>query len=87
MIRVSELRNREVVNVNDGRRLGLIEDLDLDLERGAVRAITIPATGGIWKKVVRSRDYEIPWGKIVKIGVDTILVDFPVDQYTRPANR
>ena len=78
MIRVSELRERDVVNVNDGRRLGLIKDLELDLEKGAIKAIIVSAAGGVWGKLSRAKDYYIPWEKIVKIGVDTILVDHPV---------
>ncbi len=81
MIRISELRERDVVNVNDGRRLGMIKDLDLDLDKGLVKAIIIPAAAGVWGKIYRARDYVVPWEKIVKIGVDTILVDLPQDQY------
>ncbi len=77
MIRISELREREVVNVNDGRRLGTIRDLDLDLEKGTVKAIIVPAAGRIWGKLSRTQSYIIPWDKIVKIGIDTILVDHP----------
>jgi YlmC/YmxH family sporulation protein len=81
LIRVSELRERDVVNVNDGRRLGLIKDLDLDLDKGRVKAIIIPAPGGIFGKLSRiAHDYVIPWEKIVKIGVDTILVDYPQEK-------
>ena len=83
MIRISELRERDVVNVNDGRRLGLIKDLDLDLDKGLVKSIIIPASGGVWGKLARARDYIVPWDKIVKIGVDTILVDYPQDDYPR----
>ncbi|MEW5786014.1 MAG: YlmC/YmxH family sporulation protein [Bacillota bacterium] len=83
MIRISELRERDVVNVNDGRRLGLIKDLDLDLDKGLVKAIIIPAVGGVWGKISRTRDYVISWDKIVKIGVDTILVDYPQEEYHR----
>ncbi|HHW74053.1 MAG TPA: YlmC/YmxH family sporulation protein [Firmicutes bacterium] len=77
-MRISELREREVVNVNDGRRLGAIRDLELDLEKGTVKAIIVPAAGRIWGKLSRTQSYLIPWEKIVKIGVDTILVDHPV---------
>lgn len=79
MIRISELRERDVVNVNDGRRLGMIRDLELDLEKGTIKAIIVPAAGGVWGKFSRTKDYLIPWEKIVKIGIDTILVDHPAD--------
>jgi YlmC/YmxH family sporulation protein len=79
LIRISELREREVINVNDGRRLGTIRDLELDLEKGRVKAIIVPISGRIWGKLTRAREQVIPWEKIVKIGIDTILVDHPSD--------
>lgn len=84
MIRISELREREVINVNDGRRLGAIRDLELDLEKGRIKAIIVPASGRILGKFARSREYLIPWEKIVKIGIDTILVDHPTDSDPQP---
>ena len=80
MIRISELRNRDVVNVNDGRRLGAIVDLDLDLEKGRVKSIIVPASIGVWGKFTGVKDSVIPWEKIVKIGIDTILVDYLDDK-------
>ncbi len=81
MIRISDLARREVVNVNDGKRLGLIGDLELDLKLGSVKAVIIPSAGHFWGRIVRAKDHVIPWEKIVKIGVDTVLVDHPVDSY------
>ncbi len=81
MIRISDLARREVVNVNDGKRLGLIGDLELDLDLGTVKSVIIPSAGYFWGKIVRARDYIIPWEKIIKIGIDTVLVDFPLDSY------
>ncbi len=83
MIRISELRERDVVNVNDGRRLGLIRDLEMDLEKGLIKAIIIPPGSRVFGKITRAKDYVVPWDKIVKIGVDTILVDYPTDEYDR----
>ncbi len=76
-MRVSELRVLEVINVGNGRRLGPIIDLDLDLEKGIVKGIVILTSthsksffsGG------RSEDVYLPWEKIIKVGVDVILVD------------
>ena len=39
MIKISDLRTREVVNVQDGRKLGLIKDLDLDVDKGRINAL------------------------------------------------
>ncbi len=81
MVRISDLARREVVNVNDGKRLGLIGDLELDLEQGTVKAVIIPPSGYLWGKIARAKDYIIPWEKIIKIGIDTVLVDFTQDSY------
>ena len=75
MVKISDLRNRDVVNIVDGRRLGVICDLDLDLENGRICAIIIPGSSRFFNFFGGSRDYVIPWENIVKIGVDTILVE------------
>lgn len=76
-MRINELRDRDVVNVNDGKRLGVIHDLDIDIENGNIKALIIPGAGGFMGVLGRKQDLIIPWKKIVKVGVDTILVDFP----------
>ncbi len=81
MIKISDLRNRDVVNIVDGKRLGTICDLDLDLENGRITAIIVPGTARIFSLFGGGRDYYIPWEKIVKIGVDTILVELPGPLY------
>ncbi|MDR3270053.1 MAG: YlmC/YmxH family sporulation protein [Peptococcaceae bacterium] len=78
-MRISELRMLDIVNVKDGRRLGPIKDLDLDLERGVVKAVVVSglAAGKGWSLFgnSRSEDFFIPWERVKKIGVDVILVD------------
>lgn len=76
-MRVSDLRLLDVVNVKDGRRLGGIKDLDLDLERGAVKGFIVPGPSKNWGLFGsgKAEDYFIPWDRVKKIGVDVILVD------------
>lgn len=77
-LRASELRTKDVVNVADGRKLGNLYDLDVDLETGRIRSLILPASGrGGWWRPSRDRDLEILWQDIVKIGLDVILVDLP----------
>jgi len=75
LLRVSDLRAREVINIIDGRRLGYIGDLDIDLDAGRVRGIVVPGQGKLLGLFGRDNDVYIPWEKIVKIGADVILVD------------
>ena len=75
LVRTSELRTREVVNINDGRKLGNIIDVDIDLESGKLRAIIVPGPRGMLSLFSRSDDVVIPWDKIKRIGQDVILVE------------
>lgn len=82
MLRISELKSKEVINVLDGRRLGFIGDLDIDLEAGRVRAIIVPGPGKLLGLFGRDEDVYIPWEKIARIGLDVILVDLPTTEST-----
>jgi len=42
MAKISDLRVREVINIADGRKLGPIKDIDIDLEQGRISAIILP---------------------------------------------
>jgi YlmC/YmxH family sporulation protein len=77
MTRISELGQRDVVNVTDGRRLGNVVDLEVDLEKGVIKAIVIPGPGRILGILGSKNDHVIPWEKIRKIGPDVILVEMP----------
>lgn len=75
MIRVSDLRSLEVINIEDGRRLGTIRDIDLDLQEGKVKAIVLPGNPRFLGLFGRRDDLVVSWQQIKKIGVDVILVD------------
>ncbi|MGI5853676.1 MAG: YlmC/YmxH family sporulation protein [Bacillota bacterium] len=75
MARSSELRSREVVNISDGRRLGLINDFEIDMATGQIKAIVVPGPSKLIRIFTRSEDQVIPWERIIKIGVDVILVE------------
>ncbi|MCL2336126.1 MAG: YlmC/YmxH family sporulation protein [Firmicutes bacterium] len=77
MVRISDLRMREVINVVDGRRLGPIKDIDIDLDEGRINAIILPGHNGgrLIGFLGREEEVVVPWPKIKKIGIDVILVD------------
>ncbi|OUM99767.1 MAG: hypothetical protein BAA04_04475 [Firmicutes bacterium ZCTH02-B6] len=72
-MRYSDLAGKEIIDIDQGIRLGVINDTDLviDTDAGKVVAIIIPSRGGWWAR----RELEIPWHGIRKIGVDLIIVD------------
>lgn len=75
LARTSELRSREVVSISDGRRLGLISDMEIDVATGEVKAIVVPGPTRFLRILSKDEDIVIPWEKIIKIGVDVILVE------------
>lgn len=76
-MRVSEIRALEIINIEDGRRLGPIIDLDLDLEKGVIKGIIVleASRGKGFFGGGRSGDLFINWEKVIKIGIDVILID------------
>lgn len=85
MVKTSELRMKDVINVVDGRRLGLIGDLELDLEQGRVKSLVVPGSSRFLGLFGRDQDTVIDWDQIQKIGQDVILVEVQ-GQYAPPAS-
>ena len=75
MNRSSDFKQKEVVNISDGRRLGFVCDVEIDLEQGKVEAVVLPGVGRLFGLLGKESEFIIPWDKIVKIGEDIILVD------------
>lgn len=78
---LSDLAGKEIINLHDGARLGLVGDADLDISsNGAVEAIILASRGGFsgfWSsKGDRDRDLlVIPWKTIRKVGSEVIIID------------
>lgn len=75
MLKTSDLKLKEVINVMDGKRLGTITDIEIDVETGQLTAIVVPGIGKFLGLFGRNEDVVIPWDKINKIGMDVILVE------------
>ncbi|EAX47055.1 PRC-barrel domain protein [Thermosinus carboxydivorans Nor1] len=75
MLKTSDLKLKEVINVGDGKRLGTITDIEIDIETGRLTAIVVPGPGKFLRLFGRNDDIVIPWEKIHKIGMDVILVE------------
>lgn len=75
MMSTYDIRNKEVINVYDGRSLGFVEDVELDLEKGTIEAIIIPGERGFLGLFSKSDELVIKWRDIKRIGDDVILVD------------
>lgn len=74
--RIAELRDRQVVSVNDGTVLGVVGDVELDTNSGKLSAIVIYGKQKAFGILGREDDLVIPWSEIEVIGSETILVKF-----------
>jgi YlmC/YmxH family sporulation protein len=74
MLKISEFQTKDVVNISNGKKLGTVYDLEIDLKHGRVDAIVCPGPGKFFGMFASGQDLVIPWKNIVKIGADVILV-------------
>ncbi len=78
-ISYSELRCKEVVNLNSGIKMGKIIDLIIDANGKNVLGVVVP---GVRKLFHTNEDIFIPWRNIIKIGTDVILVKIDLSSVT-----
>lgn len=70
-----DFKHKEVVNINDGKRLGYVQDVTADLETGKITSIIVPGSNKIFNMFCSNNDIVIPWQNIKCIGDDIILVE------------
>jgi YlmC/YmxH family sporulation protein len=76
MVKISEFQIKDVVNVADGKRLGNIGDIEINLTTGKIDAVVISGSGRVLGFFGKDEDVVIPWKNIIKIGQDVILVRY-----------
>ncbi|KAB2337430.1 YlmC/YmxH family sporulation protein [Cytobacillus depressus] len=76
MIKISEFQLKDVINVANGKKLGNIGDIDINVQTGNINAIIIGGSGKVLGFFGREEDIIIPWKNILKVGEDVILVRF-----------
>lgn len=79
MVRISEFQIKDVVNVSDGKRLGNIADIEINLTTGKIESVVISGNGRVLGFFGKDDEVVIPWKNIIKIGQDVILVRHKVD--------
>lgn len=69
-----ELREKEVINISDGKQLGRIVDIALHCS-GRVVGLIAAGDKKFFKNISGNENIFIPWAKVTKIGDDVILVE------------
>ncbi|MBE7026131.1 MAG: YlmC/YmxH family sporulation protein [Ruminococcaceae bacterium] len=77
MLRAGDLRQKEVINIATGMRVGFVSDVEINFEDGYIESIVVPGPSRFFFFFAKSDDYIIPWKDIIRVGDDIILVDMP----------
>lgn len=75
MLVLSGLRQMEVIDISEGKRLGFISDILFDEDFTKIDSFVIPPQGSFFSIFRRKDEFIIKWNQIKVIGVDIILVD------------
>lgn len=70
-----DFKHKEVININNAKRLGYVQDVTADLQTGIITSIIVPGSNKIFNMFSGNNDIIIPWTKIKCIGEDIILVE------------
>ncbi|EIJ81579.1 hypothetical protein PB1_01500 [Bacillus methanolicus PB1] len=76
MVKISEFQVKDVVNISDGKKLGNIGDIEINVDTGKIEAVIIGGAGKVLGFFGRDEEIIIPWKNILKIGEDVILVRY-----------
>ncbi|GEL75958.1 YlmC/YmxH family sporulation protein [Tenuibacillus multivorans] len=74
---LSQLQTKDIINVENGEKIGFINDLEVDVAVGVVLALVITTQSKWFGIFGQEEEMLIRWSHIEKIGEDVILVRVP----------
>ena len=72
-MRLSDLQNKTIINLNDGKNIGNIIDLEIN-EDGTNKGLIVEKHKFLISSLSSKKEILIKWKDIKKIGEDVILV-------------
>lgn len=78
MSKSSDIRQKEVINVSNGSKMGFISDMEFSPD-GHIRSFTVPGPfsfSGLFRQ--EKAGIVVPWEHVWKIGEDVILVEVDI---------
>lgn len=73
--RLADLRDKEIIDVENGSRFGCVRDVEIDWEVGKVGALVVPGRPRLFGLFGREEDVVIPLDAVRRFGEDIILID------------
>ena len=72
---LSSFCDKDVVNVDNGEKLGKVRNVDINIINGKINHIIVSINQSFSNLFKNKKKLTISWDKIVKIGGEIILVD------------
>lgn len=76
-MRLSELQHKDIINIEDGKKVGNIIDVKIN-DKGQMEGLIVERSKFFISFFTSNNEVEIKWEQIEKIGEDVILVKFNV---------
>ncbi len=83
----SEIREKEVVCLESGARLGLIDDFEFDPQTASIQRFVIYGRNEMLGLGARLEDVTVEWRDVEKIGTDIILVKNAKEAPAKPRKK
>ena len=77
------MREKEVINLCDCKRLGCVNDIVFDECDGTIKAIIVPVNGKFCGLFGNDSELVIPFDCIKKIGPDIIMVEICEEKFLK----
>ena len=77
MMRLSDLQNKDIINIIDGSMIGHIIDVKID-NNGNMEGLIVEKSKFLVSIFTNKNEVEIKWDQIEKIGEDVILVNIVI---------
>ena len=86
-MRFTQLQCKEVICVKDGRRLGYVEDVMVEVPEGNVCSLVVPPQSKALGVLPCREEYVIPWSCVRRIGPDIVLVETKPEECRCPRSK
>lgn len=80
---IEDMREKEVISISDGTRIGFVSDIEIDTVTASLTALIVYGKPKLFGLLGREEDVIIPWQNVKLIGDDTVLVDYRIEYKER----
>ncbi|RJX22684.1 MAG: YlmC/YmxH family sporulation protein [Desulforudis sp.] len=81
-MRLSQMAGKEIVNIADGSRLGVVghSDISIDPSTGEIYSLLLPRRPNVLNVWTGQQELVVPWDAVRKVGTEVIVVELDQTQ-------